>query len=54
MGAKNIEQCTKRASISHEEGVDIPRDNKPAIQGSEVKRTRSGCIVKKPDRLTYI
>ena len=53
-GAKDIEQCTKRAIISHEEGADVPRDNKPAIQGSEVKGTRSGCMVKKLDRLTYV
>ena len=52
--ARAIEQCTKRADTSHKEGEDVPQDNRSVCQGSEVKRTRSGCIVKKPDRLTYI
>ena len=47
--AKAMEQCTKRADISHQKGGGIPSDNKSAFQGNEVKRTRSGCIVKKPD-----
>ena len=50
--AKAIEHCNKRAYISHKEGAGIPQDNKPAIQGSEVKRTRSGCIVKKTRQIT--
>ena len=52
--AKAIEQCNKRADTSQKEGEDIPHDNRPAFQGSEVKRTRSGHIVKKTDRLTYV
>ena len=52
--AKAMEQCTKRADISHKEGAGIPQDNKSAFQGSEVKKTRSGCIVKKLDRLKYV
>ena len=50
--AKNIRQCTKKADISHEEGTDTSRENSPTTQESEVRR--SGCIIKKPDRLTYI
>ena len=52
--ARAIEQCTKRADTSHKEGEDVPQDNRSVCQGSEVKRTRSGCIVKKPDGLTYV
>ena len=52
--AKAIEQCTKRADTSHKEGEGIPQDNRSVFQGSEIKRTRSGCIVKKTDRLTYV
>ena len=44
--AKAIEQSTKRADTSHKEGECIPQDDRFAFQGSEVKRTRSGCIVK--------
>ena len=44
--AKAIEQCNKRADTSQKEGEGIPQDNRSAFQGSEVKRTRSGCIVK--------
>ena len=44
--AKAKEQYSKRADTSQkEEGV--PQDNRSAFQGSEVKRTKSGCIVKK-------
>ena len=40
--AKDKEQCTKRADISHKEGAGVPKDNKTVLQGSEVRKTRSG------------
>ena len=44
--AEAIGQCTKRADTSHKEGEGVSQDNRSAFQGSEVKRTRSGCIIK--------
>ena len=43
---KFLQQCTKSADTSHKEGEDIPQDNRSVFQGSEVKTTRSGCILK--------
>ena len=40
--AKDKEQCTKRADISHKEGAGVPKDNKTVLQGSEVQNTRLG------------
>ena len=51
--AKNIGQCTKKTGTSHKEGTDDSRENIPTIQGSEVTRTRLGCIIKKLGRLPY-
>ena len=50
----DIEQYHKKAGDSQEKGrIDIHAKSNP-VQVNEVNRTRSGCIVKKPDRLTYI
>ena len=52
--ARDIGQCNTREYISHKEETGVPQDNRYASQGSEVKRTRLGCIVKEPERLTYV
>ena len=50
----DIEQYHKKAGDSREKGmIDICAKSDPAHE-NEVNRTRSGCIVKQPDRLTYI
>ena len=52
--AENIEQSTKRTGINKEEGTNEVRGNFLTIHKCEMTRTRSGCINKKPDRLTYV
>ena len=47
------EQYHKMAGDSREKGrIDIHSKSDP-LQENEVMRTTSGCIVKKPDNLTY-
>ena len=49
----DIEQYHKRAGDIQEKGrIEICAKSDP-VQENEVMRTRSGHIVKKPDRLTY-
>ena len=52
--AENIEHSSKRTGINEKEGIDELRRNIPTIHEGEITRTRSGCIIKKLDRLTYI
>ena len=52
--AKDKEQCTKRADITHKLGAGVPKDNQTVLQGSEVQKTRLGWVVKKLDRLAYV
>ena len=40
--AKDKEQCTKRADISHKEGAAVLQDNKTVLQSSEVQKTKLG------------
>ena len=50
----DIEQCHNKAGDSRKKGIiDIYAKINPA-QENKVNRTRSGCIVKKLDRFTYI
>ena len=50
----NIEQYNKKAGISQERGIVNICAKSNLLQDNKVNRTRSGCIVRKPDRLTYI
>ena len=50
----NIEQHNKKADSSQERGTGGTHDKRVSLQENEVNRTRSGCIVRKPDGLTYI
>ena len=52
--AENIEHSIKRTGINKKEGTDKLRGNIPTIHEGEITRTRSGCIIRKQDRLTYI
>ena len=52
--AENIEHSIKRTGINKKEGTDKLRRNILTIHESEITRTRSGHIIRKPDRLTYI
>ena len=52
--AENIEHSIKRTGINRKEGTDKLRGNVLTIHEGEITRTRSGCIIRKPDRLTYI
>ena len=51
---ENIEQYNKKADSGQERGTGGTCDRKASLQENVVNRTRSGCIVRKPDRLTYI
>ena len=51
--AENIEQTTYKTGINKEKGTDASRRNVPTVHECEVITTRSGCIIKKLDRLTY-
>ena len=44
----------KEWTLIKKEGTDELGGNIPTIHEGEIARTRSGCIIKKPDRLTYI
>ena len=49
----DIEHYLNKAGDSQEKGrIGICAKSDP-VQENEVMRTRSGCVVKKPDRLTY-
>ena len=50
----NIEQYNKKADSSQERGTGGTCDKRASLQENEVNRTRSGCIVRKPDRFTHI
>ena len=50
----NIEQYNKKADSSQERATNGTCNKRAALQENKVNRTRSGCIVRKPDRLTYI
>ena len=50
----DIEQYLKKADISHKKGIVNICAKSDSLQENEVNRTRSGHIVKKPDRLIYI
>ena len=50
----NIEQDNKKADSSQERGTGSTHEKRASLQENKVNRTRSGCIVRKPDRLTYI
>ena len=50
----NIEQDNKKAENSQDRGTGGTCKKRASLQENEVKRTRSGHIVRKPDRLTYI
>ena len=52
--AGNMKQSTKRAGTNKEKGPDELRGNILTIHECEITRTRSRCIIKKPDRLTYV
>ena len=52
--AKDRKQCVKRTDISRKEGACIPGDSKAVFQGSEVLKTRSWWVVRKPYRLAYV
>ena len=49
----NIEQYNKKPDSGNERGTSGSHDRKTSLQENEVNRTKSGCIVRKPDRLTY-
>ena len=50
----NIEQYNKKADSSQERGTGSTHDKRASLQENKVNRTRSGHIVRNPDRLTYI
>ena len=50
----DIGQYNKKADSSQERGTGSTCDKKASLQEDKVNRTRSGHIVRKPDRLTYI
>ena len=50
----DIEQYNKKADSSQERGTGSTCDKRTSLQENKVNRTRSRCIVRKPDRLTYI
>ena len=50
----NIEQDNKKADSSQERGRGGTCKKRASLQENKVNRTTSGCIVRKPDRLTYI
>ena len=52
--AENIEHSIKRTGINKREGTDELRGNILTLHECETTRTRSGHIIKKMDRLTYI
>ena len=52
--AENIEHSIKRTGINKKEGTDELRGNILTIHEGEITRTRSGCIIRKPNRLTYV
>ena len=47
--AKNIEHSIERTDSNKKEGTDELRRNTPTINKGKITRTRSGCIVRKPD-----
>ena len=49
----NTEQYNKKADSSQERGTSGTHERKASLKENEINRTRSGCIVRKPDRLTY-
>ena len=52
--AKDKEQYNTVANTNQrQERINSPIDKRTMLQGSEVIKTRSGPIVKKPDRLAY-
>ena len=50
----DMEQNNKKTGISQAKGIVNMHAKSDSLQENEVNRTRSGCIVQKPDRLTYI
>ena len=52
--AEKIEHSIKGTGIYKKEGTDELKGNIPTIHEGEISRTRSGHIIRKPDRLTYI
>ena len=50
----NIEQNNKKVDSGQERGTGSTGNRKASLQENKVNRTRSGCTVRKPDRLTYI
>ena len=50
----DIEKYNEKADSSQERGTGSTCDKRASLQENKVNRTRSGCIVRKPDRLTYI
>ena len=51
---QQVTETIKRTSIHKKEGTDELRGNIPTIHEGEITRTRSGYIIRKPDRLTYV
>ena len=52
--AENMEHSPKGTGINKRVGTDELRGNTLTIHEGEITRTRSGSIIKKTDRLTYV
>ena len=48
-----MEQYNKKPDSGKERGTSSSTNRKASLQEDEVNRTRSGCIIRKPDRLMH-